>query len=78
MITTKNGETNISGSVAEIMTDLEIVVCCTKKALVQGGVPEERADKMISDAVRRADMPIEQRITDLLGTIMKDLFKDSN
>lgn len=77
MISTKNGSVTISGSVAEVMVDLTVVVRGAKRTLVQGGVPKERVDKMVSDAVRRADMPIEQEITDLLETIITDLIKGS-
>ncbi|MBP3539356.1 MAG: hypothetical protein J6J62_05885 [Oscillospiraceae bacterium] len=77
MISTKNGSVTISGSAAEVMTDLTLVVRGAKRALIQGGVPEERAGEMVSDAIRRADMSIEQEITDLLETIMKELNKGS-
>lgn len=73
MITTKYGETRISGSAVEIVTDLEVVIRGVKRAFEQAGIPKELAEQMISNAVRSADMTPEEKVSDLLNIISKKL-----
>lgn len=71
MITTKKGVTTISGSAAEIATDLEVIIRSVKRAFEQAGIPKELAEQMISNAVRSADMTPEEKARDLLSAIAK-------
>lgn len=73
MITTKKGVTTISGSAAEIATDLEVIIRGVKRAFAQGGVPKELAEHLVADAIRGADMTPEEKVSDLLNTISKKL-----
>lgn len=71
MITTKKGVTTISGSAAEIATDLEVIIRSVKRAFAQGGVPKELAEHLVADAIRGADMTTEEKARDLLSAIAK-------
>lgn len=74
MIKTDKGQTEISGDIASILADIGVVSKVLKDALVENGMPEDKAEEKIIDMVKNGFMneeeiakAIEDKITRLLG-----------
>ena len=69
MIKVKNDSIKIKGNGPTILSELAFAIKHVKMAFVEGGLPENIAEELVSDAVRYADMNTEELAKELIDRI---------
>ena len=72
MIKTEKGETTIRGTLAEVRTDLTVIICAFRDTLSEE-FTEERIDEIISDAVSMSKKKPDEVIDIVLKKLLEVL-----